>query len=253
MNMEAEKLCECPMLNKGSNILIHIKTGNRPFLVNTSDAAQTLCAGTVVAAFGRGKFKRHQPNEPEDSKKEIKYELSGADAEVLYNGNLTTVAELVEARRKSGPSPVIKVNYFELVDRPQEGKPGHFELKKTHDVRFVPQQKVEVEVKQGENGSDNVASQVNLASLLPPEAWNSCLPMTWIFFDFQSFIFAPSFEGFACLLPFNALTLHLLVNRRRWASKFCFLRPLLQDRFQREVVCIRACTGSSSSGPHTGR
>ena len=166
------------MLNKGSNVLIHIKTGNRPYLLNQSEASQTLAAGTVVAAFGRGKFRRHQPNAADgedNNKKEIAYSLSGPDADVLYNGHLTTVGELVEVRRKSGPSPVIKVNYFELVDRPQEAKPGLFELKKTHDVRFAPQQKVEVELGQG-GTSDNTASQVNLASLLPSEAWTSYLP-----------------------------------------------------------------------------
>lgn len=176
--MQADKLCEAPMLNKGSKVVIHIKTGNRPYLVNTSDASQTLSAGTVLAAFGRGKFVRHQSNAPatEGSNKEIPYDLTGPDADVLYNGNLKTVFELVEGRRKSGPSPCVKVNYFEMTDKPEDGKPGSFELRKTHDLRFVPQQVVNVEHESGTGGGDNTASQVNLASLLPVEAWTSFLP-----------------------------------------------------------------------------
>ncbi|CAK9040562.1 unnamed protein product [Durusdinium trenchii] len=175
VDLQTDKLCEAPMLNKGSAIVIHIKTGNRPYLVNASDAAQSLSAGTVVAAFGRGKFIRHQSNAPasEVSNKEVPYDLSGADAQVLYNGNLTTIYEMVEHRRKSGPSPVIKVNYFETIDQPEEGKPGHFKLKKTHDLRFLPQQTVNVEHEGSANGGDNTASQMNLASLLPVEAWAS--------------------------------------------------------------------------------
>ena len=177
VDLQTDKLCEAPMLNKGSAIVIHIKTGNRPYLVNASDAAQSLSAGTVVAAFGRGKFIRHQSNAPasEVSNKEVPYDLSGADAQVLYNGNLTTIYEMVEHRRKSGPSPVIKVNYFETIDQPEEGKPGHFKLKKTHDLRFLPQQTVNVEHEGSANGGDNTASQMNLASLLPVEAWASLL------------------------------------------------------------------------------
>lgn len=178
--MDTDKLCSCPMLNKGSQVLILVKTGNRPYLVNQSEAGQSLSAGTVLAAFGRGKFRRHQQgvngDAGEDPKKEIKYDLGGPGTLVLYNGNLTTLGEIVEARRTAGPSPVIKVNYFDMTDKPEDGKPGSFELKKTVDVRFVPQQTVDVEHKNGEGGNENVASQVNLASLIPAEAWESFLP-----------------------------------------------------------------------------
>ena len=134
----------------------------------------------MLAAFGRGQFRRHQQgvngDAGEDPKKEIKYDLGGPGTLVLYNGNLTTLGEIVEARRTAGPSPVIKVNYFDMTDKPEDGKPGSFELKKTVDVRFVPQQTVDVEHKNGEGGNENVASQVNLASLIPAEAWESFLP-----------------------------------------------------------------------------
>ena len=95
VDLTADKLCECPMLNKSSNVLIHIKTGNRPYLINKSEASQSLAAGTIIAAFGRGKFMRHQtgvaPAEGDDPRKQVKYSLSGPDEQVLHNGNLTTV------------------------------------------------------------------------------------------------------------------------------------------------------------------
>ena len=67
---------------------------------------------------------------------------------------------------------MIKINYYRVTDKPVDGKPGNFELQQTHDVRFVPQGTATVE---NNGGSDNTATQVNLASLLPVEAWNSAL------------------------------------------------------------------------------
>ena len=159
------------MLNKQSNVMIHIKTGNRPYLINKADNGQNLTAGTVIAAFGRGKFVRHQASSSEDDpKKEIKYRLSGPDQRVLYNGALTTVGALVQSRRNSGPSPVVNVNYFKMVEKPEEGNPGNFELEMVHDLRFVPQPGATVE---NEGGTDNTASQTNVGVLLPIEAWQS--------------------------------------------------------------------------------
>lgn len=172
IDLEKEKLCECPMLNKNSKLSIHVKTGNRPYVVNVSEASQTLVAGTVVCAFGRGKFVRHQANQADvaDAKKEISYDLSGPESLVIHNGNLTRLGDLVEAKRKSGPSPLVKVNYFELTDKPEDGKPGNFTLKKLHDLRFQAQQTVQVELT---GNGENVVSQLNMASLLPLEAWRS--------------------------------------------------------------------------------
>ncbi len=164
------------MLNKNGNVLIHVKTGNRPYLVNKSEAGQNLAAGTVLAAFGRGRFKKHQANPPagevEDPRKEIKYCIDGPDDLVLHNGNLTTVGDLVEARRKTGTTPVVKINYHEMIDKPVDGKPGNFELKQVHDLRFVPAPATTVE---NNGNTENTASQMNMASLLPVEAWNSAL------------------------------------------------------------------------------
>ena len=167
------------MLNKGGNVLIHIKTGNRPYLINKSESSHSLAAGTVLAAFGRGCFKRQTGGEADDPRKEVKFCLSGPEQQLLHNGALTTLGDLVEQRRKAGPSPVIKLSYHTLTDKPVEGKPGHFEISQTHDVRFVPAGSVTVE---NEGGSDNTASQMNLASLLPIEAWDST---TASFFGFN--------------------------------------------------------------------
>ena len=163
------------MLNKSSNVIIHLKTGNRPYLVNKSDHSQNLAAGTVIAAFGRGRFVRHQAGQggaEEDPKKEIKYRLSGPDQRVLYNGALTTVGALVEARRNSGPSPVVNVNYHKMIERPVDGYPGNFELQMVHDLRFTPSPAANVE---NEGGTESTASQTNVGVLLPLEAWQSFL------------------------------------------------------------------------------
>eukprot|EP00434_Breviolum_minutum_P024555 symbB.v1.2.021690.t1/scaffold1889.1/size97066/5 len=173
LNLNEDKLCECPMLNKNSNVMIHVKSGNRPYLVNKSEAGQNLAAGTVLAAFGRGRFKRHQANPPagevEDPRKEVKYSITGPDDLVLYNGNLTSVYDLVEARRNAGTTPTVKINYYAMMDKPVEGKPGNFEVKQLQDLRFVP---APATVENSGN-TETTVNQMNLASLLPVEAWNS--------------------------------------------------------------------------------
>ena len=175
-----EKLLECPMLNKAGQLQILIKTGNRPHLVNKSDASQSLPAGTVIAAFGKGRFKRVMPNAPaegDDARKEIKYHLERPEQLLLHNGTLCALSEVVEAKRKSG-QPGTKLAYHEMVDDPQPSQPGSFTLKQTHDVRFVPQPAAEVktETEGGASGSSGQqASQTSLATLLPPQAWKSSL------------------------------------------------------------------------------
>ena len=163
------------MLNKNSNVMIHVKSGNRPYLVNKSEAGQNLAAGAVLAAFGRGRFKRHQANPPagevEDPRKEVKYSITGPDDLVLYNGNLTSVYDLVEARRNAGTTPTVKINYYAMMDKPVEGKPGNFELKQLQDLRFVP---APATVENSGN-TETTVNQMNLAALLPVEAWNSVL------------------------------------------------------------------------------
>lgn len=130
---------------------------------------------TWQAAFGRGRFKRHQANPPagevEDPRKEVKYSITGPDDLVLYNGNLTSVYDLVEARRNAGTTPTVKINYYAMMDKPVEGKPGNFELKQLQDLRFVPGPATV----ENSGNTETTVNQMNLAALLPVEAWNSVL------------------------------------------------------------------------------
>lgn len=79
-----QKLLEVPMLNaKGTGVSLHLKTGNRVFIMNRSEAEVCLPRGSVVAGFGRGKFKRVGPKETSDNAKEVPYRLEGPDTEVV--------------------------------------------------------------------------------------------------------------------------------------------------------------------------
>ena len=86
MRLEAEqKLLEVPMLNaKGTGVILHVKTGNRVFILNRSENEVCLPRGSVVAlGFGRGKFKRVGAKDPADNVKDVPYRLEGPDSEVL--------------------------------------------------------------------------------------------------------------------------------------------------------------------------
>lgn len=88
--------------------------------------------------------------------------------QVIVQGQLATLGEVVEERRKS--TPTVKLNYFEMEEAPQDGKPGNFTVKRVHDVRFLPAG-APVE---GDGGDGNSAgSQTPAATLLPVNAWNS--------------------------------------------------------------------------------
>lgn len=79
-----QKLLEVPMLNaKGTGVILHVKTGNRVFILNRSENEVCLPRGSVVAGFGRGKFKRVGAKDPADNVKDVPYRLEGPDSEVL--------------------------------------------------------------------------------------------------------------------------------------------------------------------------
>lgn len=79
-----QKLLEVPMLNaKGTGVSLHVKTGNRVFILNRSENEVCLPRGSVVAGFGRGKFKRVGAKDPADNAKDVPYRLEGPDTEVL--------------------------------------------------------------------------------------------------------------------------------------------------------------------------
>ena len=83
---DAQKLMEVTMMNaKGSGLCLHIKTQNRVYIFNRSETEVVLPRGSIIAGFGRGKFKR-VANNAEDgaSAKDVPYILEGPATEVPW-------------------------------------------------------------------------------------------------------------------------------------------------------------------------
>ena len=82
------------------------------------------------------------------------------------------------------------------------------------------------------SGADNVASQVNLASLLPAEAWTSFLALFFHFLMRQK----------GTTVSSSVSLCHEALKRHQLPGLCCkSVRSLLDDRLQCEVVCLRAC------------
>lgn len=97
--------------------------------------------------------------------------------QVLFNGHLKTVLEVVQAQMQKVPK--VKVAYHVMAEDPDQKRPGNFNLKRSHDVWWVPVSGgVGVAQEEGGddegNGSSNgTAGQQNAAKLIPNTVWNS--------------------------------------------------------------------------------
>ena len=76
------QMVEVPMANaKSGGVFLHIKIGNKPYIMNTGTAETCLKSGTIICGFGKGKFRfAGKDGQLEgDINKEIPFELSGPD------------------------------------------------------------------------------------------------------------------------------------------------------------------------------
>ncbi|CAJ1447674.1 unnamed protein product [Effrenium voratum] len=113
-----------------SKVMVRVSTDRSWLLLNMSQTSVALPAGTVVAGFGTGAFK-HVPRLAEgklgasDVEKHVLFDLKNAESQVLHNGKLTTLGDLVNAAQGSRASA--DICYHTLKPAPSED-PRHFEL-----------------------------------------------------------------------------------------------------------------------------
>ena len=136
-------------------VMVRVSTDRSWLLLNMS---QTSVALPVVAGFGTGAFK-HVPRLAEgklgasDVEKHVLFDLKNAESQVLHNGKLATLGDLVNAAQGSRASA--DICYHTLKPAPSED-PRHFELDRKHEVYYIPSPKASAQVEASNDDSTNL-------------------------------------------------------------------------------------------------
>ena len=146
-------------------------------ICNDGDAEVPWGAGALIAAFGRGKFGAKSSVEEVKEDTELLYQLQDSNSPVIFNGALTTVGDVYNARLETHPNA--EINYHKVVK--SDGSGNDFTLQLEHVVVFTPAAKVTItgpegSTEEGEEGggdSTGTALQASAANMVPAKTWNT--------------------------------------------------------------------------------
>ena len=100
--------------------------------------------------------------------------MNTSAAQVLHNGQLQTLGQVVDAQQSK--VPVIKIAYRKLTDSPKDGVPGNFTLESTQTVWYSPEKGAPVEAggeAPGDGKKAATTAQTTAARLIPNVHWQS--------------------------------------------------------------------------------
>ena len=198
----ATELMAFPLLSsRQTKVVVRVCTGHVIYLQNNDkDAEAVMKQSTLICGFGRGDFQwggdgpsgkgkgkgkkkgKQQQEEEEGSEgtqkqsemqsenravPDVAYTLQDAATQVLFNGQLLSLGQVVREKRETDPKA--EVLYTELIPSPTAEV--ILKIKMTHDVRFVPAGNVKV----AEEPAKKPNMQLGAASLVPLAAWGTGL------------------------------------------------------------------------------
>ena len=151
-------------------LLLRVGLDSAWWLLNTAAAPLTLPAGTQLAGFGPGTFK-HVPREAEGKLGEtdsqmVLFHLHDSAGNVMHNGKLVSLGELVMAAHKMRAT--CEVCYHETTAAPQASDAGAFTLVRKHEVYYKPAPKATAHAEEGNlevKGTQSMAALVPVAKL----------------------------------------------------------------------------------------
>jgi len=146
---------------------LSFRIGNKLAIMNESAQDIKWNAGTLVCAFGRGKFVSKTDEKAVDPNKELLFGLENSDSKIIFGGALTTVGEVLKQKQVNLPTAC--VNYHDLTCT--EG--GKFNLARKHLVAFVPNAKQAVEEEEDAEGGNTTSLQASAGSLVLPTVWDT--------------------------------------------------------------------------------
>lgn len=172
-------LLETDMVNqKCKGLKLHIKLGQKIYIINASAAPCKLPSGYIVAGFGKGSYKQKMHGETAKDK-EVSYAI-GPNSLVLQGATLTNVKTMVNTKQQQDPRA--QIAYYEISEAANTDDPEMFEMKNTVPLVFVPTGQLKAKTETGEEGTEVLsADQVSAARLLPVAAWEqrSLCSLVW--------------------------------------------------------------------------
>ena len=128
-------LLETDMVNqKCKGLKLHIKLGQKIYIINASAAPCKLPSGYIVAGFGKGSYKQKMHGETAKDK-EVSYAI-GPNSLVLQGATLTNVKTMVNTKQQQDPRA--QIAYYEISEAANTDDPEMFEMKNTVPLVFVP-------------------------------------------------------------------------------------------------------------------
>lgn len=129
--------------------------------------------GSLIAAFGKGKFVARSCADEVEHKSEVLFALNSADDMVLFNNNLMTVGQVVNKKHETDPQAT--VSYHNISEVPD----GPFKLENTHYVAFSPAS-AQTAPDSGDGGTS--LAQASGAAIVEPRMWqmeNKAVGIIW--------------------------------------------------------------------------
>ena len=165
-------LAEVPVVSVKANVplTLRIMMQHKFALVNTGDVPVSWRAGSLLCAYGKGKFVA-KDSEDDFTDAELSYHLKGSQSLVLYNGVLQKLEDVLAERQKTHPDACVAYHQME----PGEGN-EKFGLSRKNFVAFVPTGGKPVIPKESETDPDDdtpTALQASAASMVPWRSWTT--------------------------------------------------------------------------------
>ena len=112
---------------------LKVCVGGTLYIVNPSDkdgGDVSIEHGSLIVGYGKGKWVSGSAGD----EKEIKYVLDNAQEQVIFNSSLTTLGELVNAKRLNSKGESCRICHHELVENPADEGARSFNLKANQQI-----------------------------------------------------------------------------------------------------------------------
>ena len=160
-------------------VFLTICPGNRIFMVNKSQQAVTLRAGSVLCGWFKGKW--HVVRNPASSgvpDEDIPFELKNSSQHVLMGNQVMSLSQVIASKRQSSPADA-HIGFHSMEDAPTAADKKAFNvIRKTDAHLFFKMDNVVV--KEEEEGKTPLVPSKDFAGLVPHQSWNSwCTEVLW--------------------------------------------------------------------------
>ena len=157
-----------------SDVFLVVKPQHRIYILNKGTKDVDLPEGTLIAGFGKGKFKFREKEPDANPETHIPFLLTNHADRILYGTSLKTLKEVVDEKRKMQANPQICYHRMEEVPG---GEVGGFNLVSTNEVLFGL---LEQDAPKGETTGPKLLLANRMGALVPTKHWkNACMDIFW--------------------------------------------------------------------------